>query len=160
MGTGYYFYSQFLSLDRDPAIKVAAPTLSPLTLSGNADGYDDDPVNHVSPRDPGLTAADINQLLAHAERHLVATPPRLTRPQGENAFEAYTLVLQLDPENARAKTGLATIAQFYKRLAQEAEKRGQLRRSLALVEKGLDVLPGYEGLVNLKKEIDRQVCAN
>ena len=53
------------------------------------------------------TQAKVDRLLEVAEAH--AAIGRLTEPPGSNAYDAYKLVLQIDPGNARAKVGIQTI---------------------------------------------------
>lgn len=61
-------------------------------------------------RSRGLSPADqakVDRLLGVAEAH--AAIGRLIEPPGSNAYDAYKLVLQIDPDNARAKAGLRRI---------------------------------------------------
>ncbi len=51
--------------------------------------------------------ARIDRLLEVAEAH--AAIGRFTDPPGSNAYDAYKLVLQIDPHNERAKAGIETI---------------------------------------------------
>lgn len=61
--------------------------------------------------------ARIDRLLEVAEAH--AAIGRLTDPPGSNAYDAYKLVLQIDPNNERAKAGIQTIEREAARLRQE-----------------------------------------
>jgi hypothetical protein len=49
----------------------------------------------------------VMRLLESAAAHLAIG--RLTEPPGSNAFEAYTMVLEIDPDNEEARQGLDRI---------------------------------------------------
>ena len=78
---------------------------------------------------------------------------------GDNAWETYQAVLQLDPNNRRAVEGLENIAGGLESLARGKQQKGDLPESLAIVEDGLSVLPSHSGLLALKEEIARQMEA-
>jgi serine/threonine protein kinase len=65
--------------------------------------------------DPGPSALDpalqekVDRLLQVAEVHMEVG--RLTEPQGSNAYEAFKLVLEIDPNNRQAAEGLRRIEQ-------------------------------------------------
>lgn len=59
---------------------------------------------------PPLTTSEVakvERLLAAAEAH--AAVGRILRPPGSNAYDAYRMVLEIDPQNADAKRGIAEI---------------------------------------------------
>jgi hypothetical protein len=69
------------------------------------------PVEYPSAGDselsPSARAAKIRRLLSVAAAHIAVG--RLAEPPGSNAADAYRLVLEIDPDNAQARQGLARI---------------------------------------------------
>jgi serine/threonine protein kinase len=65
----------------------------------------------TSALDPALQEK-VDRLLQVAEVHMEVG--RLTEPQGSNAYEAYKLVLDIDPDNRQAEEGLHRIEQRLK----------------------------------------------
>jgi hypothetical protein len=75
-----------------------------------------EPTDAATDRPTGLSPsaqAKIAQLLEVAEAH--AAIGRLADPPGSNAYDAYKLVLRLDPNNERAKAGMKAIERELKR---------------------------------------------
>jgi serine/threonine-protein kinase PpkA len=97
---------------------------------------------------------EIEALLEQAEAHLEAQ--RLTRPVGRNAVETYRRVLDLDPDNARARAGLGRVAQAYEQLARQRREAGALQESLTHIDRGLEVAPAHEGLLRLRQEVSAE----
>lgn len=68
----------------------------------------------VAPRIAPETQARVDNLLEVAKAHFMVG--RLVSPQGSNAYEAYQMVLDLDPENEAAKQGQQEAKErFFKR---------------------------------------------
>lgn len=86
----------------------------------------------------------IKELLGQAEEHLAAS--RLSEPRGHNAFDTYNAVLALEPNNPRARQGVARIAESLGESAEAARQRGDLQWSLGLLEQGLRGDPQNVGL--------------
>lgn len=78
---------------------------------------------------------------------------KLTHPPGDNAFETYRIILAVAPGEETALGGLKRIAQRYAELARSYKRRGDLRRSRAAIEQGLQAVPGHAALFDLKKDI-------
>lgn len=80
--------------------------------------------------------AKVDRLMAVAEAHFKVG--RLVSPQGSNAFEAYQLVLQVDPQHSEALEGINRVKnRFFKRaqlLALEG-RREDVQKHLELAEK-------------------------
>ncbi|HDN26764.1 MAG TPA: serine/threonine protein kinase [Thioploca sp.] len=91
----------------------------------------------------------IEKLLRKAEIQLKAL--RLTTPSGNNAYETYQNILSMAPDNGQAQAGLRKIADQYEQLAHI--KRDDLRKNLALIEKGLKILPTHAGLKALRQTL-------
>lgn len=100
---GLYFYpslapyrEQIASVPDSPPSEVGAETVNS-TVPPSAGSRE------LSPS----VKARIERLLEVAEAH--AAIGRFTDPPGSNAYDAYNLVLQIDPDNERAKAGIQTI---------------------------------------------------
>lgn len=103
-----------------------------------------------------VAPADVGSLLARA-RALVEVgmgpdhPGRgLTTPPGESAVDLYRAVLQLEPEHAEAREGLAKIADFYHRRAELAFERGLFSVARQVAEEGLKADPEHRGLLEIR----------
>ena len=81
------------------------------------------------------TQAKIERLLSAAEAHFKGG--RLVSPQGNNAYEAYQMVLSVDPNNALALQGVSDVKNRFFKRAQLLDIEGQrddVEKHLALAE--------------------------
>ena len=92
----------------------------------------------------------VAKLLAEAERQFVGS--KLIMPEKDNAYETYTALLPIAPNDARA--GLQRIANRYLELAKIQRAEGNLDQSRTLVARGLKVSPDHRQLTALKKQFD------
>lgn len=76
-----------------------------------------------APAAPEISKADVPRLLVAAKNGL--RHYRLTTPEGNNALYFYQQVFSLDPKNAEAIAGIASIEEAYTRLIHAAVERGQ-----------------------------------
>ncbi|MGH2620043.1 MAG: hypothetical protein ACRDHG_05660, partial [Anaerolineales bacterium] len=72
---------------------------------------------------------------------------RLTTPPGDNAFETYRMLLAVVPGQAEALAGLEQVAE---RCLQLAERPGNVQANLALIDQGLQAVPGHARLADLR----------
>ena len=93
-------------------------------------------------------------LLAEAETHLEAF--RLTKPAGRNAYDIYRVVLERDPDSARAEQGIERIAERYVQLARLSRSRGEIYKAKRYIASGLTVAAGHPALRELEAEIAAQ----
>ncbi|MGH8479054.1 MAG: protein kinase domain-containing protein [Gammaproteobacteria bacterium] len=75
---------------------------------------------------------------------------RLTTPPGDNAFETYRMLLAVVPGQAEALAGLEQIAERFVQLAEAAQEPGHVQASLALIDQGLQAVPGHARLAELR----------
>ncbi|MGH8584363.1 MAG: protein kinase domain-containing protein [Gammaproteobacteria bacterium] len=75
---------------------------------------------------------------------------RLTTPPGDNAFETYRMLLAVVPRQADALAGLEQIAERCMQLAEAARGPGKVEASLALIDQGLQAVPGHGRLAELR----------
>jgi tetratricopeptide (TPR) repeat protein len=100
---------------------------------------------------------EVARLLAKAEQQLAAS--HLMEPADDNANASYRKVLELDPQNTQAKTGLGRIAEQFEQSARQRQAEGSFKESLAAIEQGLQVLPEHPGLQALRTEVQGQLEA-
>ena len=84
---------------------------------------------------------------------------KMSTPPGDNAYESYRQVLELEPENQEAKKELARLGTYYQQQAEQHRRQGALQESLEQIDKGLVVAPEHTGLQNLRKELQAQLNA-
>ena len=116
-----------------------------------------EPVVPPEPRSPSadeLRQREIAELIRAAESDLAAL--RLTRPAGDNAFERYQRVLELEPHNPTAREGLAAITERYQGMAEDALARGALDRAQRHLDSARTVDPDAAWLHPLQREIDQR----
>ncbi len=100
---GVYFYPTLVSY-QEPAPSVPSSSLQgPIVDTPRAMSPSTGEGGELSPS----VQARVERLLDVAEAH--AAIGRLTEPPGSNAYDAYKLVLQIDPQNERAKVAIQTI---------------------------------------------------
>ena len=92
----------------------------------------------------------VGALLARADEQLAQM--QLTSPAGDNALESYRAVLELRPDDARARSGLGDIRGRYLEWAGRAEDRADLEVAARYYERALLAVPGDE-------EIERRRAA-
>jgi len=102
---------------------------------------------------PIAAQTSIADLLADADADLLAL--RLTSPPGANALERYRRVLELDPRNVRAASGLLDIVQRYIALADDAVARGRFDRAGEYLDRAESVLPGNELTAVARTDLER-----
>jgi len=78
---------------------------------------------------------------------------KLSTPVDDNALFYFRKVLVLDPDNLAAQQGLDKLVTRFFELAVAARDKKEWEKALDLVERGLAVDGGDEGLEQLKKEI-------
>ena len=94
--------------------------------------------------------AQVRAWLQQADVHL--GQDQLTNPAGDNAVFYYQLVLQRDPDNRRAKSGLGRVAARYAELAAKARDKADYQQAQEYAERGLEILPEDEVLLGLRDE--------
>ena len=97
-GLGYYFYADSWRSVQEPE--------SAAQVSGKKTGVEV-PVAADPPRRDAASQERINRLLQGAEAHMAIG--RLKEPPGANAWDAYQMVLSMDPDNQAARQGIQEI---------------------------------------------------
>ncbi len=103
----------------------------------------------------------ITQLLEQAQRQWQNA--QLTEPPGDNAFESYRRVLELQPQHKEARDKLVEIGRIrlgrqYQTKAIQLLQAGALEESLAKIKTGLRVAPNYAGLLELQKQVLKKLA--
>jgi len=99
----------------------------------------------------------VTRLLAVARAHLMVG--RLILPQGSNAYDAYQLVLQMDPQNTDAIQGVAVVANRLVEQSLQLWQAGELEAARGQIERGLRLFPAHSGLLALQQRLDEQASA-
>ena len=94
----------------------------------------------------------LGELLARAKLQLEAE--KLTVPLGDNAYETYTRILEIDQKNTQASRGLHDIANRFLDAALSMRRDGDMQAAIAYAEKGLRVEPDHSELLSLIGEIN------
>jgi|GEM_PF-3358540 len=110
---------------------------------------------------PALTQdqvqAKVADLLAKAEEDLKAL--RLTTPSPGNAWDKYTEILALDPDNREAKKGLERIVGSYVEMAAKAMADDDLVKAEAYLDKAEKVIAGDPKVAQVRGEISARKTA-
>jgi serine/threonine protein kinase len=105
--------------------------------------------------------SDVESLLVQADANreygTTKEPGRkLIYPPGDSAVDLYRKVLDIEPENARAREGLTAVADFYQRSAQAMCDRNLWTNCRTLANDGLKALPDSEALKALRDQADQR----
>jgi len=103
--------------------------------------------NKMSP----AAAEEIHKLLNLAKQDVEAG--RLVQPVNKNAVYHYTQVLQLDPDNQQAKTGIDAIATQFEQAAQQAIKAGNIYKAELQLSYLELALPRSRQAIDLREQI-------
>ena len=99
----------------------------------------------------------INDLLKGARSNI--RDLKLTSPLGDNAFEKYRTVLNLEPENAEALNGLDRIVDEYIHLMDHALETGDVTNARNYLHKGVYVNPDHYGITDAERRLNAAVAA-
>ncbi|SDU13019.1 Serine/threonine protein kinase [Pseudomonas pohangensis] len=77
---------------------------------------------------------------------------RLLLPEDDSAVFYFRQVLLLEPDNARAQTGLQQIAELYRDKAKQAYQRLAFPVALEMIDAGLQVQPDNPELLQMRRE--------
>jgi len=93
----------------------------------------------------------VAKLLMSAEQQF--SESKFLLPKTDNAYNTYTEILSISPNNKRAYAGLQRIANHYLAQAKKQRTKGKLEKSQLLIAQGLKVLPQHKKLAALKKQV-------
>ncbi|HFD33041.1 MAG TPA: serine/threonine protein kinase [Gammaproteobacteria bacterium] len=97
-------------------------------------------------------ADEVHALLDKAEEYIRKL--KFTSPKGENAYEMFTAVLAIDPENERALEGINNIAEGYAYMADRQIKKENYAKATEYIHKGLSIQADNEWLMDLQREVN------
>ncbi|HEU0154381.1 MAG TPA: serine/threonine-protein kinase [Arenimonas sp.] len=154
----WWLLSPAASPTADPARAVdAAPPATATT--GDAPDRDALPADFQMPKPVDAADADEVARLLNAADQLfeygTRTEPgrKLTLPDDDSALGYYRQALRLDPENVRAKAGIAGIVAFYRSFGHKACAAGRWAQCGVIVRAGLAVDPGDAYLRELQDAV-------
>jgi len=99
--------------------------------------------------DPHIVKAQIAELLKAAQVAFEAD--HLSTPKGDNAYEKYKDVLELDPGNRQARQGIESVADRYLALAKDAVERQRFRTAQTYLNKVLELAPAHPELASAQR---------
>ena len=104
------------------------------------------------------TTAEIQSLLSKAESDIRSS--RLVLPAGQNAQDRYLLVLELDPENAEAATGLNRLRRFhgYLDLTESAILSKHFEQAEKYLKMANQIFPGIDVINRTRDKIQDAVA--
>ena len=82
---------------------------------------------------------------------------KLTSPLGDNAFEKYRTVLNLEPENVEALNGLDRIVDEYIDLMDHALETDDISKARYYLHKGMHVNPDHYGIADAERRLNAAV---
>ena len=100
----------------------------------------------------------VQNLIEQADRQFALK--RLTSPKGDNVFETFQQIQSISPRHPAAKKGFNRIANQYLLLAKKKVSQRSLKTSLAMVRKGLTIVPTHKGLLSFKQSIEAKIKAS
>lgn len=109
-------------------------------------------VTEIIEQDNFIQSAKIENLLAQGR--VALDEYRLTTPESDNAYEYLLAVLQLDPENEKARAGIQEIVDAYITLVVQTLNRNETERAERYLDRGLFVEPNNPELLTLKDTIN------
>jgi len=99
----------------------------------------------------------INRLLKAARAHLLVG--RLVAPAGGNAYDAYQIVLEIDPYSREAIDGLNNVANKFFDRCEALYGQGILAESRNFVTLGMELFPYHRGLQELDQKLNAVAAA-
>mgnify|MGYP003633514956 CR=1 FL=1 len=82
---------------------------------------------------------------------------RLVSPAGSNAFDAYKIILSIDPQNQKALTGLVLTRDAMIEKVKEFRDSGDIGQAIAVAKAGQEVFPNSTVFSDLLNNIDSRV---
>ncbi|WP_097459592.1 serine/threonine-protein kinase [Mangrovitalea sediminis] len=137
------------------AVTTSTPAAPVAPTSPPADNVA--PVSTVTPAQPtvqALTLANqqkVQLLLQVAQAHEMTG--RLVTPSGSSAYDAYELVLKIDPHNSKALAGLRTLQAKVGQRVEQLLAQGNKSDALAEAKAGVAAFPTSQTLQNLSRQL-------
>jgi len=112
-------------------------------------------VDRIDQQKQNTDFIEITQLIALAESQFERN--RLTKPENDNSYDTYLTILEKDPDNPFAISGLQRIAKKYMGMAVYRLQNKEYLDALKMVRRGLDVVPAYKPLLVLEDRINKEM---
>ncbi len=140
----------------EPAPTAPAPveTAASAAAPGTAEVAAATPAPNAPPQSAPPPAEVTQALLWLGKRSLEEY--KLTYPPNDNAYYYFNRLLEMDPGNQDAVTGILEIANRYAMLAEQSLARDETDKTTAYVEIGLRINPDNEALLALKEMMQSQ----
>ena len=100
---------------------------------------------------------EMTRLLARAEQQIASS--KLTTPTGNNAYETYQAILQLDAQHSAALASIEQIKSLYTAWAEQALQRGDFQRAETIYTKALSISPDDPSLLAAHQQLKQTAQA-
>ena len=108
----------------------------------------------LTPKPRRVTAGDRLKIIGLINNAKMALEEnRLMSPANDNAYDRYRQVLELDPNEKRAKQGLREVAIRYVDLAGQAAAKGDLEQARSFVDRAKRADGSYPGIATLESRL-------
>ncbi|OGT82447.1 MAG: hypothetical protein A3H91_00480 [Gammaproteobacteria bacterium RIFCSPLOWO2_02_FULL_61_13] len=137
-----------------PAVPAPVATAAVVEAPGTPEATVATPAPSAPPQSTPPPAEVTQALLWLGKRSLEEY--KLTHPPKDNAYYYFNRLLEMDPGNQGAVTGILEIANRYAMLAEQSLARDETDKTTAYVEIGLRINPDNEALLALKNMMESQ----
>ncbi len=135
--------------------KLIIQAEKPKDLTNTAQATNQEPLGTSNKSDTLTDDEKVVQLLATAERQFASL--QLKFPEKDNAYETYSSILSIIPNDKRALDGMLRITNYYLDKAKKLHIEGNLDKSQLLIARGLRVTPDHQQLIALQKKISAEL---
>jgi len=151
----YQWYAGRLLESLPPVPAVVEPLPQPFNGAPAGGDQVERSQNSLEPAEPSTAEQQkVKRLLAVARAHLMVG--RLILPQGSNAYDAYQLVLEIDPANSAAKEGVKAVSNRLVEQSLLLWQEGQVDAARNQLSMGLRLFPHHSGLLALQRQMATQ----
>lgn len=154
LAIAYIFFEQQRTITPDN--KPIVSSVSGKGFDKNLDLEKENPRNLIKSKASSKNQKEIDRLLAAADETL--TKSRLTKPSGNNAAELLKTVLELDPDNLKAKNGLKDIANWLIWLSKKDISDGQFKQAEANLRIAEEIFPNAQDLIPTRDKLAKLVA--
>jgi len=108
----------------------------------------------------GLSDAELKRIDRELTRfNAYLALDQISSPVGDNATESVEQMLKIAPDFSKVREAASELADIYETYAYEYYDRENLDDALSMIEKGLELVPGHEGLSELRESVAVRVDA-
>ena len=141
---------------KTPAIAVAPGGAEPVVKDVPVEVTPKKPEPPKAPKPRRLTGSDRLQIIGLVKGATLALEEnRLMSPAGDNAYDRFRKLAEIDPTDKRANAGFREIATRYVGMAERSIEKGDLDQARTYVERARTADPGYTGIKSVERRLGR-----